>query len=79
MGRFLLGAAAVALTMLACSSAAGGQAIQRGTILGAYELELDGCIQRAQQAHNLALYTKCADDVDLRFGIAREAGPEAGQ
>lgn len=62
-------AASVQAVLSGCSAS---QTARRATIVGAYELELDGCTLRGREAGSYQVYEACADEVDRRFGLAKE-------
>ena len=51
---------------LACSA----QNVDRSVVSAGYALELKDCLVKGKAVDDLAVYTACADDVDVRYGLA---------
>ena len=42
----------------------------------AYERDLDSCLVEGRRAHSLAVYEQCANEMDIKHGVSRDAGKE---
>lgn len=55
-----------AFALVACS----GANVDRGVVASGYALELKDCVVKGKAVNDIDVYTKCADEVDVRYGIA---------
>lgn len=56
----------IALALAACSASN----VDRGVVASGYALELKDCVVKGKAVNDIDVYTKCADEVDVRFGVA---------
>ena len=62
--------------LVALSAACTASTVDRATVNGGYGLELKDCILKGKAAKDIDVYTKCADDLDVRYGmgVAKDGG-----
>lgn len=57
-------------------SACSATNVDRGVVSAGYAVELKDCLLKGKAVNDIDVYTKCADEVDVRFGlsVAKDGG-----